>query len=379
MLRLDTDTNKLVAIQELALAPVVAIDYAQLRRAVISSPRAFLSELGESLFVVGTNVAPTEKSQLHADILCVDKEGNVTILLFPKNSEAALVAGLTLSALVSPWKLEDLVRHLSESTADDLEDYLEVRLDEVNRRQRMILIAHGQSFELSTAAAWLRDRGISISLWNIAVYQHLEGKDDYVRVTPANGWTPRMRSVLRDSETGMEMVRSELDSAEEDTGQKGVDAVTTAGKAADEQRRTVEERYRTIARLSPVGIFHTDGAGQYLFVNERWCEIAGIGGTEALKEGWMRAIHPDDKARVIAAWGATLSTGIPFKAEFRFERREGTSWVLSEAEVVRDAAGRPTGIAGTVTELHRSHYKASGASASEGEPSTGAESQPDSA
>ena len=158
MLRLDTDTNKLIALQELALAPVRSIDYPQLRRAVVSSPAIFVSELGEALFVVGTNIAPTEKSQLHADILCVDKEGNVTVLLFPKNSEAALVAGLTLSALVSAWKLEDIVQHLSGATADDLEDYLEVRLDEVNRRQRMILIGHAQSFELSVAAAWRPSR-----------------------------------------------------------------------------------------------------------------------------------------------------------------------------------------------------------------------------
>jgi hypothetical protein len=69
---------------------------------------------------------------------------------------------------------------------------------------------------------------------------------------------------------------------------------------------------------------------------------------------------------------------MPFKAEFRFERREGTSWVLSEAEVVRDPAGNPTGVAGTVTELHRSHYKASGAGTSENEPDAGTEEQSDS-
>ena len=53
--------------------------------------------------------------------------------------------------------------------------------------------------------------------------------------------------------------------------------------------------------------------------------------------------------------------------------------MLSEADVVRDSAGKTTGIAGTVTELHRSYYKAGGPGASEDEPASGIGDPTDSA
>ena len=42
------------------------------------------------------------------------------------------------------------------------------------------------------------------------------------------------------------------------------------------ERREIDARYQTLTEVSPVGIFYTDAFGDCLYVNERWCEIAGI-------------------------------------------------------------------------------------------------------
>ena len=53
--------------------------------------------------------------------------------------------------------------------------------------------------------------------------------------------------------------------------------------------------------------------------------------------------------------GGKYGSGSPFKSEYRCLRNDdGTSWILSEASVQADEAGKVIGYVGTMTELHRS-------------------------
>ena len=54
-------------------------------------------------------------------------------------------------------------------------------------------------------------------------------------------------------------------------------------------------RYKTLAEMSPVGIFHTDETGYTTYVNPRWCQISGITCDQALGNGWLIAVHEEDK------------------------------------------------------------------------------------
>src|SRR5438105_12738758 len=79
-----------------------------------------------------------------------------------------------------------------------------------------------------------------------------------------------------------------------------------------------------LARVSPVGIFRTDAAGGCLYVNERWCAIAGLSAEAARGDGWALALHPDDRARVCGEWQAAVAADRPFRSEYRFRRADGT-------------------------------------------------------
>jgi putative two-component system response regulator len=76
----------------------------------------------------------------------------------------------------------------------------------------------------------------------------------------------------------------------------------TRRRQAEEALRESEERFHTLARVSPVGVFRTDAEGHCLYVNERWCEIAGLTLEEALGEGWAQGLHPDDREHVFTEW-----------------------------------------------------------------------------
>jgi PAS domain S-box-containing protein len=120
---------------------------------------------------------------------------------------------------------------------------------------------------------------------------------------------------------------------------------------AERALRASEERFRVLAEVSPVGIFRTDAAGQCTYVNSRWCEIAGMSATEALGDGWTRALHPHDVSVVAPQWQSAVADG-RFRAEYRFGRAgDRWNWVLGQALPERGHDGAVTGYVGTVTDI----------------------------
>jgi PAS domain S-box-containing protein len=113
-----------------------------------------------------------------------------------------------------------------------------------------------------------------------------------------------------------------------------------------------EERYRALAKVSPVGIFRTDGHGNCIYVNERWSELAGISEVEVLSEGWVKALHPEDRQRVFTEWNHTVVDHVPFKTECRFQRYDGkVTWLLALAEAELDTKGEVIGYVGAITDI----------------------------
>jgi len=128
--------------------------------------------------------------------------------------------------------------------------------------------------------------------------------------------------------------------------------IALARKQAEDALAASEQRYRDLAEVSPVGIFRTDARGDCLYVNERWCEMAGISADEALGEGWVRGLHPEDRDRVAAEWYQAAQERRLFRSEYRFCTPQGrTTWVLGHAMAKLDECGEVAGYVGTITDI----------------------------
>src|SRR5262249_29607192 len=115
----------------------------------------------------------------------------------------------------------------------------------------------------------------------------------------------------------------------------------SARKRAEASLRANEHRLRALMSHAPVGIFLTDPAGNCLFVNERWCEMAGLTPEEARGQGWARALHPEDRERVFHEWYDAATTGREFASEYRFQTPEGkVTWLRGTAAAQRDESGQ---------------------------------------
>jgi PAS domain S-box-containing protein len=120
------------------------------------------------------------------------------------------------------------------------------------------------------------------------------------------------------------------------------------------QRRLEESERRSTARIAaaPVGVYETNVAGHCIYVNDRWCELAGISRDDALGDGWNRALHPDDAQKVYAAWQEFVARRVPFNLEYRFLLPSGeVHWLAGQAVALTDAAGEITGYTGTITNI----------------------------
>ena len=123
-------------------------------------------------------------------------------------------------------------------------------------------------------------------------------------------------------------------------------------KKAMEAVRESERRFQTLADTSPVGIFRTDAQGQTTYVNPRWCGISGLSATEAMGDGWLRAVHPEDREKLAQGWQAATEAQSISKTDYRFVRPDGSiSWVMGQAVPEKDDAGRVVGYVGTITDI----------------------------
>ena len=120
------------------------------------------------------------------------------------------------------------------------------------------------------------------------------------------------------------------------------------------EMREQEELFRVLLTSAPVGIFQTDAQGDCLFVNPRWQEIAGLSFTESLGQGWISALHPDDRDLIYSEWYDAAQTGREFSLEYRFRTPQGkVIWVSGKAVPRYNEVGAVTGYLGTLTDISK--------------------------
>lgn len=108
----------------------------------------------------------------------------------------------------------------------------------------------------------------------------------------------------------------------------------------------------------PLLIWQAEPDGLLNYFNERVFEYFGATHKQLAGSGWLRAVHPEDRQRVVHRWAYSLATRTPYDVELRLRGRdksyrwflaqaaptvspEGLRWVGSATEVQRYAASMP--------------------------------------
>ncbi|MES1217124.1 MAG: PAS domain S-box protein [Bacteroidota bacterium] len=132
----------------------------------------------------------------------------------------------------------------------------------------------------------------------------------------------------------------------------GVGIDITDRKKTEETLINNELRFRTLAGNAPVGIFQTDAGGKTTYVNETWMGYTGMKFHEAIGDGWIEAVHPGDRERLIKDWYDKAHRGFESTTEYRLIHKDGTTrWVSGKAVPIFNKSGEIAGYIGTLSDF----------------------------
>ncbi|MGH2632563.1 MAG: CHASE3 domain-containing protein, partial [Tepidiformaceae bacterium] len=175
----------------------------------------------------------------------------------------------------------------------------------------------GLSFEQFRDEGWARvlpaERATTLAAeWERC--RHAAQPFDYVEeITGAGG---RKRTVLGRSVP----IPSALGGV---AGYAGINLDVSERAEIESALRESEERYRTLAEALPAMIASTSPDGLAQYHNSRWTEYTGLSPERLRGIGWREAVHPGDRAAVVAKFNAARATGAEFEADYRIRGRFG--------------------------------------------------------
>ena len=138
-------------------------------------------------------------------------------------------------------------------------------------------------------------------------------------------------------------------------GASAISHDVTARVEAEDALRESEQRFRSIASASPIGIFLADATGSVLYVNPRAALIWSMTERETLDQGWKQRIHPDDREHILSEARAAFQRGHELDFEYRLlwpdgQLRHVHVWMAP----IRDGL-RVTGFVGGVQDETERH------------------------
>ena len=121
-------------------------------------------------------------------------------------------------------------------------------------------------------------------------------------------------------------------------------AVSDPDRLASRAKRS-EVRFQALVEQLPAVVFSAalGEESNEVYISPQIETLLGFTQKEWLTNPllWYSQLHPDDHDVVIAAFTRGVQTGEPFRAEVRFYSRSGQEvWILGEARLIRDDAGR---------------------------------------
>jgi len=125
-----------------------------------------------------------------------------------------------------------------------------------------------------------------------------------------------------------------------------------------DQRRTAkliqesEAKFRSLTEVMPQLVWIADKEGKVIYTNENWVKTTGLNFDQISGNGWLNALHPEDRIKTILVWNETINASSDFEAEYRLKMVDGSyRWHMARASCVRDENNQLLQWIGTTTDI----------------------------
>lgn len=84
-----------------------------------------------------------------------------------------------------------------------------------------------------------------------------------------------------------------------------------------------EQRYRSLVQATSQIVWNADTDGRFTTRQEQWEAFTGQTPQEYFGDGWIEAIHPDDREHTLRDWHEAVQTRQPYETHHRLRRHDG--------------------------------------------------------
>jgi len=213
----------------------------------------------------------------------------------------------------------------------------------------------------SEPRSWLKKSGAALLMGLAVAGMHYTGMAAAFFTHGPTGFTPTDHAVLGSYELGLVVAATSA----------GLLGIALAATQFERWTLRTKGRFENLLELSPQVVWFGRSDGQITYFNPYWYEYTGLSEKKALGDGWIAAIHPEDRERVVESWRAAVKEGSDYEVELRLRGRDdGYCWFLARSRPALDESGKVDawlGIAVDIEERKKAEEEAWAASQAKSE------------
>lgn len=268
-------------------------------------------------------------------------------------------------ARVTPFQLDGqaraLVGHTDITALKLTEQALDLRSNLLNTVEQAViaidlsgLITYCNRFA-EQMYGWPADELLGRNVYDLIPTSGMDEQaaDIMAQLSTGRSWSGEFTVRHRDGTTFPAYIRDTPIFDEQGTivGIVGTSVSLTEHKRDKAKLHESEGRFRALVSQAMVGVAHSDLAGRFTLVNQKYCEITGYSEEELLGMRMQELTHPDDLPRNLERFEQLIARGTPFEFEKRYIRKDGSIiWVHIGAAAILTSEGKPESAVAVVLE-----------------------------
>jgi PAS domain S-box-containing protein len=103
-----------------------------------------------------------------------------------------------------------------------------------------------------------------------------------------------------------------------------LEAKVAEHQQAEAALRLSEARFRSLVQATAQLVWSTNASGEVVEDSPSWRAFTGQSLEEWLGTGWLQALHPEDRERVVSVWREAVATWSLYEVEYRLRRPDGS-------------------------------------------------------